>query len=205
MALNPKGLADKINQALGVKDKDNKSIKTTKEMLLYASSIISAIKASAIFHPPGSITGPDSALMANNGTYLPPVNPAIWGSILAPVGPNTSIESVISTSYIQSASQLIFGVGDIQGINTAGSNPGPLANGRGSGGKITSLQASDWASRITTPFSGDPVLTKRVYQVIIDYLRENAELIYASGSVNGTFPAPGTSIQGGTGTGGLII
>ena len=205
MAVNPKDLAEAINDAFAVPDKEGKKIKVTKEMILYATAILTTLQTSAIFHPPGTVKGPDNAMLATNGVFLPPLNPQARGGLTGSIGPATKQEATLSCGYLQGATQLIFGTGDIQGTNTAtGSSSGPLANGRGSGGKVSNISASDWAATVTAPFGGDPVLSKRVFQAIIDYLVKNGELLYVPGGVTGTFSAPGTPIIAGTGSGGLL-
>lgn len=217
MALNPKDLADKINEAMGATDKDGKSISTTAEMLAYATAIISTIQAASCFHPPFMVQGtapaapgPVPDLMANNGKFLPPLNPQVWVGILSAAvpGPNISQEANISTAYIMGAANISFGVSDMTGQSTAtpppGASPGVLVAGAGTGGKISALVGADWASLVSTPFLGDPSLIEKIYTAIVEYIIENIEILYIPQSVNGSFPAVSAPLVAGTGAGGLL-
>lgn len=211
--LNSADLAKKINEAIGATDKDGLPIKVTPEMETYAKAVLTITKAST-FHLAGTVTGttpPGSPLIngkAVNGKLLN-FTPAPWVSQLLsgfagsdPAALNKSASS--SVTYINGAISINFKEGDITGTctNTAEA-PGPLLNGAGEKGKLEGLNGSDWAALVLPPL-GDKALAEKIFNAIVKYLKENAEVSYAPGSVTGVCPPGGGSLSGGAATGGII-
>ena len=214
MPLNPKQLADDINKALGVTDKDGKKIKTTKEMETLATAITTTLQASTAFFPPGSITGtalapgaPVLDLAAQNGTFLPPLNPTNWISLLFTLGgtaPFIIKEVNASIAYLQASAKITFDLGVLQGVSTATpTTPGNLIAG-GTGGYINGLDGKQWAKAVLVP-GGDLPLVEKQYIAIVKHIRENAIITFPPASVIGAFASPGAPLAGGTAQGGIII
>lgn len=213
MPLDKKLLAEKIKNVIN-SSSTNGPIQTTTEMEIYADAIISTLKAAATAHslvtgtaPPAP--GPVADLKAENGTFLPPLTPALWISILTATGGNPGViakEANASTSYLQSAAKINFLTGTLQGNSTAAAGPptpGILVAGGGSGGKIEGLEPSKWAQAVLPP-GGDLAFTTKLYTEIINYIALNADVLYPPGTVLAQAPATGAPLAGGTATGGII-
>lgn len=206
-------LAKRINTALGATDKDGLPIAVTAEMETYAKAVLT-LKLATTAHAPGTVTGttaPGAPLVngaAMNGLLVGFV-PAPWLGELTSGFPTAdpsalAKDATLSVGYINGAAKINFQAGNITGTctNTAEA-PGPLAAGAGTGGTIDELNGSDWA-KIVLPPLGDPAMAERVYQAISDYINEEAEVTYASGTVTGTCPPASGTLQAGTAAGGTI-
>lgn len=204
-------LAQEINKAIGVTDKDGNKIKVTEEMKTYAKAILTLTQATTA-HAPGTVTGdcaPGSPLAngaAMNGLLIG-FTPGPWLGIMSggfPGAPDIAKEATASVGYINGAAKINFASGNITGTctNTAEA-PGPLVGGAGTDGTIDSLTGADWAKVVIPPMA-DAAMSKRIYDAIVKYINENAEVEYSSGSVTGTCPAAGGPLALGTAVGGVI-
>jgi len=213
MPLNPKQLADEINKALDVRDKDGKLPPTTTEMELYATAVVTTLQTSLAFFPPNTVTGTANApgapvldLAAMNGTFLPPIIPTTWLTIMVGIGGNPALivkEATASTLYIQSAAKLTFDQGTLQGVSTATpTSPGNLIAG-GTGGYIDGLNGSDWAKQVLFP-GADLKTTEKVFNAVSKYIRNNAIITFPPASVIGVFASPGSPLTAGTAVSGII-
>lgn len=151
----------------------------------------------------GSISGISGSTMASlvvansSGTY-PVVTPQLLGLC-------TEI-----ANHIISEASVDFASGNITGncTNTPLS-PGPLVNGAGSNGEISGLDGDSLANDAAfgVPFI-PPIATpdlKDFCNAIIDYIMNNANVIYPPNSIIAVCPPGGGPITGGTGTGGKIL
>ncbi len=210
--LNIDDLASEINKAINATDAQGNKIAVTEEMKVYAKAIINTFKAATFAHTlvngstaPGS---PLSAGTALNGTLVG-FAPAVWQGIMSSgipsANPGTlSGEAKSSTSYISGAAKINFEPDTITGTCTSSpTSPGPLSNGAGEGGKIAALVGAQWAAASMPP-TGDPGLSAKIYNTIINYLIKNADCEYPSGSVTGVCPAGGGPLAGGIGAGGMV-
>lgn len=212
--LNIDKLADELNSAMGVTDKDGKPIATTDQMKTYAKAVINTLKMSLSQHLPGTVTGVTAAGAplqngAATGGKLLNVNAATWLGIMAAGNPtanpaNLAIESAASTTYITGAALTNFSAGTITGLCTSTStNPGPLANGAGQNGQISGLVGSSWAT-VVMPAGGDPALTQKIYKAISEYVMKEAKVTYAANTVQGTCPAVSGNLLLGLAAGGIV-
>lgn len=213
MALDPKALADKINSSLGATDKDNLPIKTTAEMAIYASAVITTLKAGVVINAPGTITGSGSPggpfSGAGSNGMVTALIPSIWTGVLmsgfptAP-SPTLELEAQLSTAYIMGAAKVSFASGNITGqCGATAESPGPLGAGAGTNGKISGLDGDAWATMLLPVTMGGP-LAPKMYGIIAKYIMDNAVVTYPPGTVVGNFPSGGGSIIAGAATGGLI-
>lgn len=214
MALDKKKLAQAINEALEIKDKDGNDIETTAEMEVYADAIITSLKTTTVTlllveGTAGAPGGPVPDLRASQGTYLPPLTPDKWSAVtiagFTKSDPAALLtEATTSTLYLTTATNIVFEEGSMQGTSTATpTTPGNLVYTGDTGGKITGLTGEDWA-KASLPPTGDPAVASKLYKAIIDYLVKEAEINFAPGTVNGVFASPGAPLTGGVGLGGLI-
>ena len=217
MALVKGDLAKIINEAQGAKDKDDKAIEVTAEHEAYADAIITTLTTAVVSLPLVQGTappapGPVSDLQASNGIFLPPLLPAAWLGIMSAGLPMANpamiaAEAAASTSYLTTA-QITFDVGTLTGNSTAAAGPPPVPGVlifvNGSGGTISGLDGASWAAAATPP-GGNPTDAEKVYQAIVDYLQDNAEVIFPAGTINGAFPAVGAPLVAGIGIGGMIV
>ena len=204
-------LADLMKDALGFGDFD-----TSDENLGFAEAIVEHLQTAVVNHLPGSILGiaPPSGGPLTNGEAVPvPGNillvPAdLVAGLSAKLGQSTpeiaGIAEAISEHFLTAGVQ--FETGDITGTCTnTPASPGALI-GEGTGGKIVFLSgpilAAEMADGINQP-SVSPELLE-LANAIVDYVGDNAEVSYATGTVTGTAPAGGGPIPDGAGTGGTI-
>lgn len=214
MALNINDLADVMNAALAVLDKDGAPIATTDQMKTYAEAVITTLQTGIVSHITGTVNGvtaPGSPLVAGAalGGLVANLLPTTWASIVSGGNPLANpamlvTDSTQSTAYLTSSCLVNFIAGTITGTCTnTPVSPGPLAAGAGTGGLILGLVGAAWAAAVMPP-SGNPILTQNLYNAIAGYIMTNAEVEYASGGIIGTCPAGGGPLVAGTGVGGTI-
>jgi hypothetical protein len=179
------------------------------EMTAYAQAIIDTLKSGDISFASGLVTSaatpPGGALVdgAATGGIISNMDPSVWQGIMnaAIPFPGTSVnaEATAALAYIESDAIFVFDAGNITGTGThTGSDPGILANGAGSGGRITNLTAAGWfaASGGAVGVPSAP-LGAPLYTAIIDYLEANLEVTFADGKVTGTFGSGASPLANG--------
>lgn len=207
-------LAHKLHNCLSqTSDGYGKPTSVSTETQSYASGIIAALKAAVVSNAPGTISGvcaPGSPLSGGFGVGgLIVMTPApmiakTTGGFPGLSQPLLSKENVAIVTYL--ATGLVsFAAGNITGqcTNTAES-PGPLTNGAGSGGKIIGITGAAAMAAViaATGFNGPDMI--KHYTALVDYIKDKAEVTYASGSVVGVCPSGGGPLGAGAGTGGTI-
>jgi hypothetical protein len=114
-------------------------------------------------------------------------------------------------SHIMGQGLVTFDPGNITGQCTStgppANSPGPLVNGAGSMGYISGLDGSALAdavhSAVGYPGSTSAELVS-FCTAITDYVMDNSEVTYLSGSVTGTCPGGGGPLQAGTAVNGTV-
>lgn len=210
--LNIDNLAKEIHKAIAAKDKDGNLSPVTPEHKAYAKAVIDTYKAASTAHAlvtaDTTAASPITNGAAANGVLVG-FTPGPWLAAMLAGFPISnpgvlSEEATKSTGYLSGASKIDFAAGTIQGISTATpDNPGPLAAGSGSGGKVQGITGQPWATIVMPPL-GDPALTKKIYDAITKYIKENADIEYPTGTVNGTCPAVSGPLIAGVAVGGII-
>lgn len=211
--LSETALALKLHEALGQKtDGQGAPTQVSNETQEYASGIIAALKAAIVSNPTGTITGisaPGAPLSAGAGigglmVIQPSPMIAKTSNGFAPPGPNLVLENTAVIQYIGTGI-ITFASGSVTGTCTnTPVSPGPLTNGAASGGTITLLTGVACAAAVAAATgSAGPDMVKH-YTALIDYILENAEVSYASGSITAVCPPGGGPITAGTGVGGTI-
>lgn len=214
MALNAQELAKKLHDALRQK-KDGNGTPTpiSDQTLNYAKGIIAALKAAGVSNAPGTIAGvtaPGAPLSAGAGagglmviTPAPMIAKTSQG-VPPQALPKINLENVAIVQYIGTG-LVTFSAGSITGTCTnSPSSPGPLASGAGSGGKIIGLTGAGAVAAVSsaTGLTGPDMI--KHYTALINYILEEAEVAYPTGSVVGTCPTGGGPLAAGAGTGGTI-
>jgi len=206
-------LANKLHDALGQKvDGEGLPTEPSAETQEYASGIVAALKAAIVSNLPGTINGVTAAggpLSAGTGlgglmVITPGPMLAKTANGFAPPGPTLSSENSAVITYIGTG-LVSFAPGNITGQCTSTPvSPGPLANGAGTGGTILGLTGAGCAAAVAaaTGSSGPDAL--KHYTALIEYISDNAEVEYASGSVVGVCPPGGGPLTAGAGIGGTI-
>lgn len=210
--LNVDNLAKEINKAIDAKDKDGNPQPVTPEQKAYAKAVIDTYKAASTAHALVTADTVAAAPITNGaaengllvgftqGPWIAATSAGFPGSNPAML----AVEASGSVAYLLGASKINFEAGNIQGVSTATpTSPGPLAAGLGVDGKVIGIDGAPWASSVMPP-GGDPGLAKKIYDAITKYIKDNAEIAYASGSVNGTCPAVSGPLTLGVAVGGVI-
>ena len=211
--LDEKELANVLHNVLGQKeDGFGNPTPTSRESQAYASGIVAALKAGSVANASGTITGttaPGSPLVAGSGTggvlTIDP-GPMLEKTLngFDPVGPLLSIENKAVIEYIATG-LATFAPGTVTGTCTSSNdNPGPLAAGAASGGTITGITGSGCLAAVLGATGTLGPGAPSHYNALIDYITNNAEISYSSGSVTGTCPAGGGPLAAGAASGGVI-
>jgi hypothetical protein len=166
----------------------------------------------------GTITGtcpPSSPLSSGAGTggLISGLSGSRLASAVATAAGYGSVSSELSAfgaqivAHIQTSGIVTFTSGEITGTCTnTPISPGPLADGAGSGGKISGLSGSMLATLIQGA-AGYPSVSAQLTNfctAIVNYIMTNASVTYASGDVEGVCPTGGGSLSAGTGVNGTI-
>lgn len=192
---------------------DGAPLPVSTESQTYAAGVIAALKSAIVSNLPGTINGitaPGSPLSAGSGiggliVMTPaPMIAVTTGGFNPLSGPDLLKENTAIVTYIATG-LVTFAPGNITGQCTSSpTSPGPLANGAGTGGKITALTGAGAFAAVFAAlgFLGPDALNH--YTILINYILDKAEVTYASGSVTGVCPPGGGPLGGGAATGGTI-
>lgn len=211
MALVASDLAEKIRSDMGYPSPASGQLEG------WADGVITEIKNAVVNHslvtgtcPPtggplqsgtadnGVITGIDSTAMASNIKDAAGY-PSISGKLQTFCD---EIANHIMTGFVK------FDSGGITGTctNTI-STPGALAGGAGNSGYIYGLSGSTLASNIHSASGYPGSVSDKLTQfctAFTDYIMNNSDVQYSSGTVNGVCPSGGGPLSGGTALGGTI-
>jgi hypothetical protein len=216
MPLVVSDLADAINAAMDVKDKDGNPIVTTSQMTAYAQAVIDTLIAGSVSNSTGTVLatalpvpGPVILGSASNGTMT--LSSSVWSADLSSGFPTSdsgklSSEASASVGYLTANGSISFPLNSINGLSTATPiTPGTLTAGMGSGGQISGLVGEDWAGVVTgSQGLSNTDIAKNIYNAISNYIIANALVDYAVGNVNGSFAPGGGLLIAGMGSNGTI-
>jgi hypothetical protein len=220
MALVVDDLAQALFDSLSNKtDKDGNEPALTDEAKGYARGFINALKDAKSIHAPGTITGtaPPGGSLSNGlalpvGTMVPLVPATMTAEIvtsgqfpLADVQTITDENNAVIGIHFTGVAKTSFESGSITGTCTATAiSPGILAAGEGADGKIELCDGAVLAALVTSTigYTGPDMIP--FYTALCDYVKNNAEITYASGKVTGTFSAGGGPLVAGAGLDGEI-
>lgn len=197
---------------------------TSSQLIGWGGAVVQHIQTGIVEHASGDVTGtvPASGGPLSNGAATNGVISGLSGSGLASLvsaqagypGVSPQLQSYCEeiVNHIQNVGLVEFDPGNITGICTntitpGGPVPGTLTAGAGIDGVITSLNGPQLADNIHSAV-GYPGSTSgpliQFCTALTTYIMDNAQVEYASGSVTGTCPAGGGSLQNGAGLGGII-
>ena len=209
MALNANKFAQKLHDALGVTtDAQGKPTKISTQTLNKAKGVIATLEAGSFSH--AVVTG--NTVVASDlegGAAVGGVmvlDPAPMQAITAQGIPpeaasGISQENAKLITYIMTGT-ITFEADTITGTcNNTAEAPGSLTLGAGTGGKIVGLTGAGAVAAVGGGLGPEAL---QHYTALIDYLLENAEGTYASGSVTGVCPAGGGALSAGIGAGGTF-
>lgn len=211
MAMDANALADALRSGLG------KPPPTSDETKGLARAIIAEMQQAVVSHPVGMVTGiapPSGGPLVNgaasNGLIVGMTPPTLAAKMQSEMG-----KPMITPELLGMATAIVthfltglvsFGNGKITGICTnTPVNPGSLT-GEGMQGQITGLSGSVLAPLMATSMGKpgpSPELTGLCTE-LCNYVQNNAEVTYLTGSITGTCSAGGGPISAGTGVGGTI-
>ncbi len=214
MALDANKLAQKLHDALSTTtDAEGKPTPISRQTLDKAKGVIAALKTATVAHAPGTITGttaPGAPLENGAGsggiiTITSAPMKAITGQALPPEAiANVATENDALIAYIATGT-VTFAAGKIVGTCTnTPLNPGPLAAGAGTEGKIVGLNGAGAAAAVAAARGISGPDSEKHYTALIDYISENAEVAYPPNGVVGVCPAAGGGLEAGSGVGGVI-
>lgn len=210
MAMSPSDLAKAIHDALGEDGDPSDEVKgmaeaiigeiTTMGMVSFLPQTISGTC------PPG---GPLSAGAGQLGLLLGPSGPTLAVQMAAKMkkpGPTPQLIGMATgiTTHLLTA-QVSFSPGGISGTcANSPVSPGPFI-GTGTGGKISGMAGDGMASLVAAGLgqsANDKV--KKKCAAIVDFIQQNAEVMFAMGTVLGTAPPGGGPLIAGTAIGGRV-
>lgn len=202
------------------------------ESKAYAEGFITAVQGGIVTLPlvtgtadaPGAFTGAAAGGIITNVISATMTNIIIAAGQFAaqPVAQaNLTIENGVVCNYIMTG-LVNFAMGKVTGTSTAvyvpppgSSIPGILQNGEATDGVIVGYSGPALKSLVWSALQGQSGMGMlegpdmiNFYTALCDYTLTNAEVVFASGTINGTFAgsAPtGDPIIGGVGVGGSIL
>lgn len=203
-------LAENLAKALNQKE-------ASKQIKKMAKAIIDEVKIGSVNITPGGVTGtapssggplPDGA--ASDGKITLLVSTRLAQELASSMDQSSATDEVKKlaqaiTSHIMNEGSVSFTAGGITGVcSNSATSPGALT-GQGSKGMINKLDDSALASEMAKAFGGKktPQLKKQA-KAIVDHIKLNSEVSFASGTVVGTISAGGGPIIAGAATGGTI-
>jgi len=217
MAMTGSDLAEAIRSEMGF------SLPVSGALVCWGDGVVDEIQNGLVNNSAGTITGdcPPGGGALSNGAGNSGVVSNIDATAMASAIRTCNTEyTFISTElqefceeirdHIQTSGIVIFASGDITG--TCGNtiiSPGILSSGKGINGKITNLEGNTLATnihnRVYPSLTGPTSLLIDFCTALINYVEGNAEVLYASGSVEGDCPAGGGALLNGKGTNGIIL
>jgi len=211
MAMVVADLADALKVGLGFGAEP-----TSSETIGMATAIINELGVGIVAHLIGEITGTapsPSGPTLSDGAATGGLITGMTGASLADKMKTEMGKSSVSSELLDMATEIAdhlstatieFAAGDITGICAhTPTVPGPLV-GEGTGGTLQGLSGPTLASALAGVFGSLSPELSDLCNALIDYISNNAEVTYSTGSVTGTCPAGGGSILLGAGVGGSI-
>ena len=212
MAMTGAGLADKIRSDMGF------PTPVSAQLTGWGNGVVNHIQAAALVNH-ALITGTTApgAPLANGagvGGIISGMSGATMASLVESGAGYPFTSSQLTTfcteivNHIQTLGTVTFASGQITGQCTSTPvSPGPLANGAGTLGTIVGLNGSTLANAIHSAVGypgGTSTPLIQFCTAVTDYIMNNADVSYASGTVTGTCPAGGGALSGGVGANGTI-
>lgn len=210
--LDAQNLSKVLHEAIPQKiDGYGKPVPISQQTRAYASGVIAALEAGIFSHAlVTGVTSPGSPL--SNGAAAGGIlvlQPSLMIAkttvgLDAKARPNLEKESKAIINYIMTGT-ITFAAGNITGTCTnTPSSPGPLAAGAGTGGIITGITGSGAVGAVGAALGGIGPNGVDHYTALINYILDNLEAEYTSGSVTGVCPSGGGPLASGVGAGGML-
>lgn len=212
MAMVVSDLADALKSSLGFG-----ALATSSQNTGLAKAIIDEMMAALVNHAPGTITGtapPSGGPLISGAATLGLITGMTPASLAARMIAEMGFASISAEvlqmataicTHLQTTGTVSFASGNITGscTNTPVS-PGALI-GEGTAGQIVGLSGPVLAALIAVAYGGivSPQLLS-FSTALTDYIMNNAEVTYLTGTVTATCSAGGGPIIAGAGVGGII-
>lgn len=183
----------------------------TPQLIEYCGGLIDALKAGTVAFATGTITGITASgapLVGGSGTggtiTTVPAPMISRTSVAMPDAVLSSAENTALINYIVASAKVSILPVNGQCTNTP-VNPGPLAGGFAASGTISGLSGTAAANAVIPALGGvtGPEMIP-IYDTIMTYLMTNALISFPPGTITGTCPPGGGSLELGTGAGGTI-